>query len=287
VSSLSGRRIELWVEARDGAAAINPVMRTLLSDLTAAGAAVSIRVLEYEITDPRRLLGEQRPDLVLLKTATTLALSVAVAAETHGVKFLNGAQATLRAHDKAMTVARLAAAGIPVPETFLLAPGAEGTASPAMRGAWVAKPTRGVHGRGVTFHSSFPPTLDTSASLDAGGSYVVDDGTRLLQRRVGCDEADTKVYVADGRCFAAYKRFGPSSYATNDVEMLTLDRTTEEMILAVGETLGLSCFGVDVRFGGEGAVVIDANPFPGYRGFPEAVPALRTEIECALEPACR
>lgn len=287
VSSLSGRRIELWVEARNGAAAVNPVMRTLLSDLTAAGAAVSIRVPEHELTDPRRLSGEQRPDLVLLKTATTLALSVAVADEAHGVKFLNGARATLRAHDKAMTVARLAAARIPVPRTSLLAPGAEGTPSPGMRGGWVTKPTRGVHGRGVTFHSSFPATLDDPPVLDAGVSYVVDDGTRLLQSRVGKDEADTKVYVADGRCFAAYKRFGPSSYSTDDVEMLTLDRSTEETILAVGETLELSCFGVDLRFAEEGAVVIDANPFPGYRGFPGAVPALRAEIERALEPACR
>ena len=287
MNPLVGRRIELWVEGRGGAAAVNPVVQTLLTDLTAAGAEVRTRVPEYEVTDPRRLLHEQRPDLVLLKTATTLALSLAVADEAHGVRFLNGARATLRAHDKAMTVARLASAGIPVPETFLLAQGAEGAPSSATRGAWVAKPTRGVHGRGVAFHSSFPATLDAPAALDAHGSYVVDDGTRLLQRRVGGDEPDTKVYVADGKCFAAHKQFSPSSYATDDVSSVALDRATEEMILAVGETLELNCFGVDLRFAEEGAIVIDANPLPGYRGFPEAVPALRAEIERALESAWR
>ena len=181
LSSLAGRRIELWVEGRGGVAAINPVMRALVRDLEAAGATVDVRVPEHEVVDHRYLLVARPPDLVLLKTATTLSLSLALADETQGVKFLNSARDTMRVHDKAATVARLAAAGLPVPETFLLQPGANGEVPPSgAGGAWIAKPTRGVHGRGVAGYPEFPAALDALANLGDGGSYVVDDGTRLV-----------------------------------------------------------------------------------------------------------
>jgi hypothetical protein len=42
---------------------------------------------------------------------------------------------------------------------------------------------------------------------------------------------------------------------------------------------------VDLRFESGRPVIIDANPFPGYRGFPEAVGTLRAEVEWVLEAA--
>jgi ribosomal protein S6--L-glutamate ligase len=283
VNSLSRKHIELWVEARGGAAAINPIMRMLVQDLEASGAMVDVRVPEHEVVNPRSLLDASPPDLVLLKSATTLSLSLALGDEAHGVKFLNGARDTLRAHDKAATVARLAAAGLPVPETFLAQPGTNGEVPPSdAGGSWIAKPTRGVHGHGVAFYREFPSALDAVATLDADGSYVVDDGTRLLQRRIGGAEGDVKVYIAGERMFAGFKMFGPESYAANEIEAVPLDARTEEKIHAVGEALNLRLFGVDLRFEDGEPVIIDANPLPGYRGFPEAVPALRSEIERAL-----
>ena len=79
LSPLAGRRIELWVEARGGVAAINPVMRTLVQELEAAGAMADVRVPEHEVVDPENMLDVRPPDLVLLKTATTLSLSLALA----------------------------------------------------------------------------------------------------------------------------------------------------------------------------------------------------------------
>jgi ribosomal protein S6--L-glutamate ligase len=283
VNSLSRKHIELWVEARGVVPAINPIMRVLVQDLEASGAMVDVRVPEHEVVDPRSLLDASPPDLVLLKSATTLSLSLALADESLGVKFLNGARDTLRAHDKAATVARLAAAGLPVPETFLVQPGTNGKVPPSgAGGAWVAKPTRGVHGRGVAVYPEFPAAFDAGATLEDDGSYVVDDGTRLLQRRIGGPEDDVKVYVAGERIFAGFKTFGPESYAANEIEAMTLDARTEEMIQAVGEALNLRLFGVDLRFEDGEPVIIDANPLPGYRGFREAIPALRAEIERAL-----
>jgi glutathione synthase/RimK-type ligase-like ATP-grasp enzyme len=190
-----GSRIELWVEERNGKPAVNPIMRTLLRTLTGDGAKTLVRVPEREVHDPANLDGG--PDLVLLKSATDLALSHAVATEASGISFLNGARVTLRAHDKAATVARLAAVGLPVPETFLLQGGAEVFSMPAEEGGWVLKPARGIHGRGVSFHENLAAALAAPSEVEAAGSFVADDGTRLLQRRVGGDEPDLKVYVAD------------------------------------------------------------------------------------------
>lgn len=276
----AGRRVELWVEARNGVPAINPIMQILLDRL--ASAEVSVRIPEREIVDPRQIPGGRVPDLVLLKSATTLALSVAVADEMRGVKFLNGARTTLLAYDKAATVARLAAVGLPVPETYLIQPDMNGTAPAKTGGAWVAKPTRGVHGYGVTIHSGLPVTLEVPTAPRQRASYVVDDGTRLVQRRIGDHEDDLKVYVAGEKLFAGRKAFGPDSYADDGISPVTLDPATAEMVRAVGEALDLRLFGVDLRFEGGRPVIIDANPFPGYRGFPAAVPALLSEIERSL-----
>ena len=276
-------RIELWVEERGGEPAVNPVMRDLLGSLAADGAAVSVLVPEREVFDP---LDASSADLVLLKSATDLALSRAVAGERSGTLFLNAARATLGVHDKAATVARLAAAGLPVPKTFLFQPDEE-IIRPGAGGRWVVKPVRGVHGRGVSFHEGGSFAVPAEAGEE--GAFVADDGVRLLQGRVGGEEADVKVYVANGICFAGRKRFSASSYRTDEIVPIALDPETETegIVRAAGEALGLSCFGVDLRFDGEGPFIIDANPFPGYRGFPGAVGALRAEVERALGAACR
>ena len=114
--------------------------------------------------------------------------------------------------------------------------------------------------------------------------YVVDDGTRLVQRAVGKEgEADIKVYVAGEMLFAGTKTFSATSYTNNDIAEQQLDEHTVAIVRAVGPALGLRCYGVDLRMDGDTPTIIDANPFPGYRGFPGAIPALRAEIERTLE----
>jgi hypothetical protein len=221
-------------------------MRALLESLAGDGAVVSVRVPEHEVFDP---LDERPADLVLLKSATDLALARAVAGEASGTSFLNAARATFGVHDKAATVARLAAAGLPVPKSFLFQPDEE-TVRSGTEGRWVVKPVRGVHGRGVSFHEG--PVFKLPAEVEADGSFVADDGVRLLQGWVGGEEADVKVYVADGICFAGRKRFSASSYRTDEIVPVALDPETEGIVRAAGEALGLSCFGVDLRFDGEG-----------------------------------
>jgi len=278
MSALRGRHIELWVEAREGQPAVNPVMSLLLERLAGAGARATVRVPEDDVADTTA----RAPDLVLLKSATTLAVSLAVAEQARGTRTLNHADATLRAHDKAAAIARLAAAGVPVPETWLVAPGGGRPADPADRGGWIGKPTRGVHGRGITRHAAFPAAADLAPVTPPAVARMLDDGTRLAQRQVGTGEDDIKVYVAGRRQFAGRKAFGPSSYTDDRIAPVTLDAAVADAVHASGEALGLTLFGVDLREHDGRIAVIDVNPFPGYRGFPDAVGPILHDIREAL-----
>jgi len=282
---VAGRRIELWVEARDGIAAVNPVIRALLDILRQDGAMTVVRVTDHEVVDVDDLGWEpaMAADVILLKSATSVALALAAAAEAGGVPCLNHARPTLRAHDKAATIARLDAAGLPVPETLLADPSAPMSAPADSSGSWVSKPVSGIHGQGVTFHDAYPTTLDVAVS--GGDHFVVDDGVRVIQRRVGGVEPDVKVYVADRRCFVGSKQFNSTSFQSDQLTRGDLDVAVTKMVLAVGEVLELRCFGVDLRSNGHGFAIIDANPFPGYRGCPDALPALRREVGRALNDA--
>lgn len=276
-------RLELWVEARDGQPAVNPVIAALLRHLAADGRVVTVRVPELDV------LGEgrgPRPDLVLLKTATTLGLSLALAHEAAGGTFLNSAAATSAANDKAAVVARLSSAAVPVPASYLIDPaGSAGDgADPSpvgTGGGWVSKPVFGWHGTGVRFHQTMADALATDGTSPAEPGWLVDDGTRLVQRQVGFGEPDLKVYVAGERLFAATKAFSSASFASDDVSPVELDPVHRDIVRAAGAALGLRLFGVDLRFDAGAPVVIDVNPFPGFRGFPGAVPALLAEVDRA------
>lgn len=278
-------RLELWVEARAGVPAVNPVIAALLQQLARDGRPVTIRVPEL---DPLGNVLGAGPDLVLLKTATTLALSLAVAGEAAGGRFLNQAAATSAANDKAAVVARLSCAGVPVPASYLIDPdgrsGDAGEQEPsgadALRG-WVSKPVLGWHGIGVQFHRSLSGALAAGATAPPEAGFLVDDGTRLVQRQVGADEPDLKVYVAGEHMFAAAKVFSSTSFASDEVSPVELNGAQRDIVRAAGDVLGLRLFGVDLRSDAGGSVVIDVNPFPGFRGFPKAVPALLAEVDRA------
>jgi glutathione synthase/RimK-type ligase-like ATP-grasp enzyme len=177
---------------------------------------------------------------------------------------------------------------VPVPASYLIDPegrsGDDGGTDPnaADTGAgWVSKPVFGWHGTGVRFHERLTDALAAGGTAPAELGWLVDDGTRLVQRRVGSDEPDLKVYAAGERLFAAAKAFSPASFASDEVRPVELDSGQRDIVRAAGEALGLRLFGVDLRLDQGAAVVIDVNPFPGFRGFPAAVPALVAEVERA------
>jgi ribosomal protein S6--L-glutamate ligase len=279
MGALAGTAIELCVEQRGGRPAVNPVMRGLLDAMSARGAQVGVCAAEREAALPGT--PGRRADLVLLKTTTPLALGRAMAAERAGQRHANRAAATARAADKAAVLAALAAHGVAVPETYLLTAGvppAVPAADPAHHGPWVVKPVLGIHGEGVRVH----PTL-ADALADCAARPATPPGTLLLQRHVGGSAPDVKVYVAGTAIHAGRKRFSASSFEHDEIERTALDAAGEACVRACGRALGLELYGVDLRLDADDRpVVIDVNPFPGYRGFPSAIDPLLDCVERAL-----
>ena len=280
MNGLREARLELWVEARAGRPAVNPVMAALLEALREQGALVQVRVPDVDAGGGAPT--QDRADLILLKTMTTLGLAQAARRSAGGTAFCNPVAATTVAQDKAAVLGRLAAAGVPVPESYLHDPRGGSTAGTEAAGCWVSKPVLGWHGRGVRFHDGLGPAQAPDlAPLPA--DTLLDDGTRLVQRRVGGSTPDVKVYVAGEQVFARSKTFAPDSYASDQAAPVVLGRGELEVARAAGRVLGLRVFGVDLRSDQDALSVIDVNPFPGFRGCPESVPALVGEIRRLLE----
>jgi len=284
MSLLVGLRIELWVEERGGQAAINPVMVDLLAGLARSGARVKARVIEHETVDPARPC---RADLILLRSATDLALAAAMAAAAAGVRVIEAPGLACRTLDKAAVIGLLAAHNLPVPPTYLVGGSGDSEAvevpSEWAARSWFRKPVRGVHGWGVSTHESLAGAF---VAPDHAGvpDWVTDDGCRLVQAAVG-EGPDLKIYAAGEKLFAGRKGFHSRSYADDSIDRIELDPSTAELARTVGAALGLRLYGLDLRLERGRAWIVDVNPFPGYRGFPDAAAAIEREIIRALAAA--
>jgi ribosomal protein S6--L-glutamate ligase len=69
--------------------------------------------------------------------------------------------------------------------------------------------------------------------------------------------------------------------AQRDSEKVTpfdVEKHLALLAIRTGDALGLDIFGVDVLFGDDGPVLIDVNPFPGFRGVTDAVRMIANHI---------
>ena len=207
-------------------------------------------------------------DVVVLKSHTELALSLAGLLRAEGARLLNPYGSCLAAQDKVTCTRRLRAAGLPVPATWA-------TADPALVDAvWsgtplVVKPVRGHRGAGVVV-VRHPGEL---ARLE------VPPGTPLVvQEHVPGPGEDLKVYVAGDHVAAVRKPFAPDSF-TRPGRPAAVTAEVRDMALRAGEALGLGLYGLDVIEGPDGPVIVDANYFPGYKGVPGAARAIAAYVE--------
>lgn len=275
---LRGTSIELWTDHRSGEPTLNPVMQALLAELRAAGAIARVRVPDHEVASAAF---RETADLVLLATTGPLAVARARAGEAQGLRCLNGAAVTLRALDRAAVVGRLAAAGVPLPPTWLV-PDRSATdpihPGEPVRG-WVARPALATTGGGIAIGDS-PARAAAAARAPANEPLV-------LQPEVGGEGPELRVYVAGEALFAGWRRWGPHRDAggqpVDDVEPTALGSHEQAVVRRVGGALGLRCYRVDLRLETDGTpLVVGVKSFPGYHAFPEAVEPLLREVEHAL-----
>lgn len=235
-----------------------------------AAEAVDFRTLAAAVGGPGALAGVDAA-LVRIMPAGSLeqvvfrmdALHTAAAA---GVRILNPPRAVETCVDKYLTTARLAAAGLPTPETHV-----SQTANAALDGFdrlggdVVVKPLFGSEGRGMVRLTDRETAWRVFHALDRTGQVI------YQQRFVRHPGWDLRAFVVNGRVVAGMRRTARGDWRTNvaqggTAEAVALDDTAVSLARRAAAAVGCPVAGVDLLPGPDGALtVIEVNAVPGWR----------------------
>jgi ribosomal protein S6--L-glutamate ligase len=202
------------------------------------------------------------PDVVLLKSRTPDARRVARSAELAGSRVVNPPGATTTALDRAATADALARAGVPAPRSWSVPAlgdlAADGAALP-----WpLVVKSRTSSRRDLV--RLVPGRAELDELLPDWGSEPV-----VVQEFAPNDGFDIKVWVIGDDLSVARRRSALESIDKTADEFLDPADLPTEWIRAArdaGAALGLQLYGADVLITGGRPVVVDVNPFPGFRG---------------------
>ena len=237
------------------------------------GAALADRGIDLVAWDPTTCFGllpsAPEADLFLVKGDHPAVLTAAGCLADAGARLLNTLEASALVADKARALARVAAAGVPVPASVVV--GDVASLGDALAGGpRIVKPVRGAHGNGVR-------------RLGPGEQGQASGGPWLVQEAVGSGGPDLKVYGVGARAAVRAVRFVPGVV---DAPREVLDDPPAGLC-ALGaraaEACGVTCWGADFLLGPDGPVLIDLNAFPGYRGVTEAPGWVADAVVTALE----
>jgi len=195
-------------------------------------------------------------DLYLLKADHPVALAAAGCLHDTGAACLNGYLATAAAQDKARVLARLCTAGVPVPPTRLVAERAD-LAATLSGGPRFVKPLAGFHGVGA-------------GRLGPGEAGRAGPGPWLVQEAVGNGDTVLKVYGVLDRLAVRRMTFRPGVVDGERHAVPGAEPLLGRLARRAAEAAGLVCFGADFVICDDGPVLVDLNPFPGYRTVDEA-----------------
>jgi ribosomal protein S6--L-glutamate ligase len=240
----------------------NPVLAAVMATL-----ADHHEVAVYDATDLPAGYGiggghPEPPDVVLLKSRSPEARRVARTAEEAGSLVVNPPAATGTALDRTATAEAFRRAGVPAPRTWSV---------PALR-------ELAANGRAL------PWPLVVKSRISSRGDLVrlVTGRTQLLdllpewgdepvaaQEFAANDGFDIKVWVIGADLSAARRRSALESTDKSSDEFLDPAGLPVEWTRTArdaGAALGLQLYGVDLLIAEGRPVVVDLNPFPGFRG---------------------
>lgn len=206
--------------------------------------------------------------------------------ETRGVVVLNPARAVECAVDKYLTTARLVAAGLPVPETFVCeSADAALEAFAALGGDVVVKPIFGSEGRGILRVSDPDLALRTFRTLERIQAVL------YLQRFIDHEGFDVRAMVLDGRVLAGMRRRSHSDFRTNvsrqgKAEAVELTDREKDWALRASAAVGTRLAGIDLLYDRQGqGYVIEVNGVPGWRAL-NAVAGCDVALEVVKSLEC-
>jgi ribosomal protein S6--L-glutamate ligase len=235
----------------------SPLMPEVLRLLREWGTTVDVIYPDDRCTALGGLRVEH--DLYVLKSETEMALSVAGALHAVDAPILNPWPVAAMLKDKIAATRRLAAAGVPVPETHVTS-APQRLAHLLEDGPLVIKPYRGSKGRGVRI------VWDADELDDAGAG----EGPVLAQRYHTPDGPDHKIYCIGGQLFGVLRRWPAHSYREKCGESVTIPPELRDIALRCAAAFGVDLFGVDVIISGGTPYVVDIQSFPGFKGVPDA-----------------
>lgn len=188
--------------------------------------------------------------------------------QARGIHVLNPPKAIECAVDKYLTTARLAAAGLPVPETVVCETAAHAMeVFAALGGDVVIKPIFGSEGRGIVRVSDPDLALRTFRTIERTQSIL------YLQRFVDHPGCDLRVMVLGGRILGGMQRCCPDDFRVNvsrsgHARQITLTSEQEDWALRAAAAVGAPLAGIDLLTDREGrSFVIEVNGVPGWQAF--------------------
>jgi ribosomal protein S6--L-glutamate ligase len=205
---------------------------------------------------------QEPPDVVLLKSRSPEARQVAQTAERAGSLVVNPPAATTLALDRAASAEALDRAGVPAPRSWSV-PALRDLAADGAALSWpLVVKSRTSSRRDLVRLVAGPAEL--AELLPEWGDEPV-----LAQEFAANDGFDIKVWVIGDELSAARRRSALESIDKSSDEFLDPADLPEDWIRAAreaGAALGLQLYGVDLLITHGRPVVVDVNPFPGFRG---------------------
>jgi [lysine-biosynthesis-protein LysW]--L-2-aminoadipate ligase len=252
-----------------GAPREHRVWSAVARHLTDRGAAVEMLFPQAELAD----LGRMRVahDLYVLKATSGLGLSLAGALDRAGAAILNPYPVAVTCRDKILTSHALAAAGVPVPETWVTED-RERLRELLAGGPIVVKPYLGSRGIGVHV---------VSCERDLDGLEL--QGSLFVQRyhAPDGDGLDHKLYVIDGRVFGVRRVWPSVTWEDKLGRPFEPDAELREISRRCASAIGTTTFGFDVVYSRGRPYVVDLSGLPGFKGVPFAERRLAAAIGAA------
>jgi len=193
---------------------------------------------------------------------------------TRGTPVVNSPRGLEIAIDKYLSLARMAAAGLPVPRTMVAQHPA------AIQEAWrslgcdcVAKPLFGSRGRGlarITNEESLAPLIDAATAAESAGAVA------YLQEFVPHDGWDVRILLVGNESFAIRRFAAGDEWRTNvslggRPEAFGPPADWVDLARAASQAVETEIAGVDILPARDGRVlVLEVNAVPGWRGLETA-----------------
>ncbi|MFN8492210.1 MAG: hypothetical protein U0350_31715 [Caldilineaceae bacterium] len=252
---------------------LNPNMAETVALLEARGVKVDGICPEQQMTDIGQLRVEH--DLYLLKSGTSLAMSVAGCLHAAGAATLNPYPVVALLRNKITATRLLQLAGVPTPDTYLAAT-REQLADRLAAGPLLIKPYMGSYGRGVRVIER-PEDIE---DMPPGEPIMVQH-----YHKPDGDGRDYKIFNIGNQLFGVRRIWPIKTYADKAGQSFELSPELRDITLRCGQAFGIDLFGLDIVISEGQPYVVDVNKFGSYMGVPDAPKLLANYLYNAVQRA--